>query len=32
MDKPSMFEQSRSLIAGSKIIIDSDGIKDNVAI
>jgi len=29
MDKPSMFEQSRSLIAGAKIIIDSDGINDN---
>jgi hypothetical protein len=29
MDKPSMFEQSRSLIAGAKIIIDSEGINDN---
>lgn len=29
MDKPSMFEQSRSLIAGAKIIIDSKGINDN---
>jgi len=28
MDKPSMFEQARSLAAGAKIIIDSDGIKD----
>ena len=29
MDKPSMFEQARSLVAGAKIIIDSDGINDN---
>ena len=28
MDKPSMFEQARSLAAGAKIIIDSDGITD----
>ncbi len=28
MDKSSMFEQSRSLIAGAKIIIDSEGISD----
>lgn len=29
VDLPSMFEQSRSLIAGAKIIIDSDGITDD---
>jgi hypothetical protein len=29
MDKSSMFEQSRSLIAGAKIIIDSEGINDD---
>ena len=29
MDKPSMFEQSRSLIAGAKIIINCDGVCDN---
>ncbi len=29
MDKSSMFEQSRSLIAGAKIIMDSEGIDDN---
>ncbi len=29
MDKPSMFEQSRSLVAGAKIIIDSEGINDD---
>lgn len=28
-DMPSMFEQSRSLIAGAKIIIDSEGINDS---
>lgn len=28
MDKPSMFEQARSLAAGAKIIIDSDGVQD----
>ena len=29
MDKASMFEQARSLIAGAKIIMDHDGIIDN---
>lgn len=28
MDKPSMFEQARSLATGAKIILDSDGIQD----
>lgn len=32
MDLPSMFEQARSLVAGAKIIIDSEGINDNAQV